>query len=203
MGPGREPVDPRLPRWAHRLGRVLRPTGCRRMRRGCCAWSGGTRSSSSRRGPRQSRNSSPGARGRGYRGSSRQAAGVGSSAPEKQRPPGTSGDVAPGPRPPRLVRPTPTTLSGGWLRCPPGAPLSGPSTRTRPATATTTRCSAASARRGHPGVRAADPGSRVAGRPDGPLRARDLQPPGLPGPGWCTALAPKERRTQSPSAGGA
>ena len=33
---------------------------------------------------------------------------------------------------------------GGWLRCRPGGPLSGPSTLTRPATATTTRCSAAS-----------------------------------------------------------
>ena len=58
-------------------------------------------------------------------------------------------------------------------------------------------------RRGHPGVRAASSGSRVAGRPDGRLCARDLQPPGLLGPGWCTPLAAKGRRTRSPGAGGA
>ena len=161
-------------------------TGCRRTRRGCCAWSGGTRSSSLRPGPRQSRNSSPavatGVPLAGQPGLGRLLQG-----PEEQRPPGASGDVAPGPRPPRLVgrgfarsglRPRPP-LSGGLASLP---------ARWAPQWAVHTHQTGDSdddplfgclhcdedIPEFEPPIRV-----RVAGRPDGPLCAWDLQSPGL------------------------
>ena len=67
---------------------------------------------------------------------------------------------------------TPTTLFGGWRRCPPGGAHSGPSTRSKPARATTIRCLATSMTRT----------SRTLRRPgcfDGHLRAWHLQLSGV------------------------
>ena len=102
---------------------------------------------------------------------------------------------------------TPTTPFGGCRRCPPGGLPSGLCTRTRPATATMTRCLAASS------TRTSRSSSRLIGFLSGRWSRRATMRPGPStagtttwlawgrGPGWCTPLAGKGMTTRSPYAG--
>ena len=99
----------------------------------------------------------------------------------------------------RLVGPTPTTLFGGFAARQVG-PSVGRAHAPGPATATMTRCFGCL----EPPIRVLEWSSRRAPLRPGPtIAGTTTWLVWGPGPGWCTALAAKERRTQSPSAGGA